>query len=103
VRKTDTGSPAKLAADRHYAREAAVNASRARWVGDLYAFIMDSDPRNCSALYDRMADDFFRETGLMAPGKSVPAEMMYSGEQEIPSFALHISDNRNEGTAMRRR
>jgi hypothetical protein len=50
---------------------------------DLKAFIRERDPRNASALYDRMAEDFYLETGLMAPGKSVPAEMMYSGEQEI--------------------
>ena len=33
------------------------------------------DPRNASERYDRIADDFFRETGRWPPGRSMPAAM----------------------------
>lgn len=33
------------------------------------------DPRNATERYDRIADDFHRETGLWPPGRSRPAAM----------------------------
>lgn len=33
------------------------------------------DPRNSTERYDRIADDFYRETGLWPPGRSRAAEM----------------------------
>jgi len=36
---------------------------------------------NYTARYERHAEAFYRETGLMAPGKSVPAEMGWQDEE----------------------
>lgn len=36
------------------------------------------DPRNAAERYDRIAEDFYKATGLMAPGKSTPLAMQYS-------------------------
>lgn len=42
----------------------------------------EATPRNPVADYDRLAEAFRRETGLMAPGKDVPAAMNISDEDE---------------------
>jgi hypothetical protein len=40
------------------------------------------DPRNANERYERIAADFEKETGLIAPGKDVHAAMSYSAEDE---------------------
>jgi hypothetical protein len=43
------------------------------------------DPRHASARYDMIAEGFYKETGLFAPGKSIPPAMglVYTPEEEI--------------------
>lgn len=48
---------------------AAITAERDR----LRAALRFQDPRNAAERYDRIADDFYRETGWWAPGRSIPA------------------------------
>jgi hypothetical protein len=57
------------------ARLDAAIAQRDRRIADLEAALRFQDPRNASARYDRIADDFHRETGLWPPGRDAPAAM----------------------------
>lgn len=59
------GHVAELVADR-------IRDLEARLAGAVEALRLQ-DPRNAAERYDRIADDFKRETGLWAPGRSIPA------------------------------
>jgi hypothetical protein len=41
------------------------------------------DPRNANELFERIAADFHKKTGLMAPGKSVPPGLGMTTRQEV--------------------
>lgn len=46
------------------------------------------DPRNASECFERIAADFQRKTGLMAPGKDVHPAMNYGQEDDDKRRAL---------------
>ena len=63
---------------------AALREENARLREALLDLIEREDPRNVSAEYDRIAESFFKETGLFAPGKSIPLAMglVYTADEE---------------------
>jgi cell division protein FtsB len=59
----------------------AANAAKDAQIAKLREVLRLFAPANATETYDRIAEDFRRETGLVAPGKDVPAAMQYGAKQ----------------------
>ena len=55
-------------------------------IGRLRAALAFQDPRNATARYDRIADEFYAETGMWPPGRSRAPEM---GSDPHPPDEVH--------------